>query len=94
MESTFISVLEDLSIGVISVVVLAYMMIKNNESRERNTQSFLNTLDAMRVQHEKAMNERELAFRVLEKEVRTEILSQLAKNSQTMERVINHLDRK
>ena len=94
MEASFISSLPNLSIGVIAVLAFAYTTIKNNESREANTRNFLSTLDTMRSQHEIAMKEREIAFRSLEKEVRTEILNQLTKNSQIMERVINHLDRK
>jgi hypothetical protein len=92
METQILSALPNLSIGVIAVLAFAYTTIKNNESRERNTQNFINTLDAMRLQHEKAMNERELAFRALEREVRTQILEQLSKNTSTMERVMTHLE--
>lgn len=94
MESAFFTALPNLSIGALSVITMAYMMIKNNESRERNTQSFLTTLDNMRTQHETAMKERETAFRDLEREVRNKILSQLTDNSKIMERVISHLDRR
>jgi hypothetical protein len=86
MESAFVTALPNLSIGALAVVSMAYMMIKNNESRERNTQNFLSTLDSMREQHEKAMREREVAFRELEREVREKILSQLTDNSKIMER--------
>lgn len=93
MEAGILSSLSELSVPAISVIAIAYMLIKTNESRERNTQSFLAELDKMRFEHETAMKEREYALRSLEKEVRTSILEQLAKNSQIMERVINHLDR-
>jgi predicted glycoside hydrolase/deacetylase ChbG (UPF0249 family) len=93
MDASLLTTLPNLSIGVIAVLAFAYTTIKNNESRENNTQNFLNTLDRMRNSHESAMKERENAFRSLEKEVRSEILSQLSKNSQIMERVINHLDK-
>jgi len=94
METAFLTALPNLSIGALSVVVMAYMMIKNNESRETNTKRFLDTLESMRSQHEAAMKERESAFRELEREVRNKILSQLTDNSKIMERVIGHLDRR
>jgi hypothetical protein len=94
METAFLNVLPNLSVGALAVVTMAYMMIKNNESREKNTQRFLETLDNMRSQHEAAMKERESAFRELEREVRNKILSQLTDNSKIMERVIGHLDRR
>lgn len=93
MEASIISSLSELSVPAISVIAIAYMLIKTNESRERNTQSFLLALDKMRNEHEATMKEREFALRSLEKEVRTSILEQLSKNSQIMERVINHLDK-
>lgn len=94
MEAELLQIIPNLSIGVIAVLAFAYTTIKNNESRERNTQNFITTLDTMRLQHEKAMTERELAFRSLEREVRTQILEQLSKNTTTMERVMIHLDKK
>lgn len=93
METSILSSLSDLSVPAISVIAIAYMLIKTNESREVNTKNFLDALQNMRDEHEIAMKERELALRSLEKEVRTSILEQLSKNSQIMERVINHLDR-
>lgn len=54
---------------------------------------FLAALKDVREKHEKAMSEREFAFRSLEKEVRTEILAQLGKNTQVMERVMVHMDK-
>lgn len=93
MEAGILSALSDLSVPAISVIAIAYMLIKTNESREKNTLAFLSSLDKMRQEHEVAMKERENALRSLEKEVRTSILEQLSKNSQILERVINHLDR-
>lgn len=94
METTLLSVLPELSIGALSVVALSYIMIKNNESRERNTQNFLVALSDMRKEHDLAMKEREGAFRALEKEVREKILNQLTEAARIMERVVSHLDRK
>lgn len=104
MEASFISSLSELSVPAISVIAIAYMLIKTNESREVDTKNFLEAmeskrkddhqlLEAVRQQHESSMKEREMAFRQLEREVRTNILEQLAKNSLIMERVINHLDK-
>ena len=93
MEAGVLSALSDLSVPAISVIAIAYMLIKTNESRETNTKNFLDALQNMRSEHESSMKERETAFRGLEREVRTSILEQLSKNSQIMERVINHLDK-
>lgn len=93
MEAGVLSALSDLSVPAISVIAIAYMLIKTNESRETNTKNFLDALQNMRSEHESSMKELETAFRGLEREVRTSILEQLSKNSQIMERVINHLDK-
>lgn len=104
MEAGIISSLSELSVPAISVIAIAYMLLKTNESRELNTKNFLEAMESkrkddhallqwMRIEHEASMKEREMAFRALEKEVRTNILEQLSKNSLIMERVITHLDR-
>lgn len=104
MEASLISSLSELSVPAISVIAIAYMLIKTNESRESNTKNFLEAMESKRKddhqllesvhqQHESSMKEREMAFRQLEREVRTNILEQLSKNSLIMERVINHLDK-
>lgn len=82
MES-IVSILPNLSTDVISVLSLVYVVLQ-----------FLKQLKDMRREHETIMNERESSFRNLEKEVRTQILDQLSKNTSAMERVISHLDRR
>lgn len=72
----------NLGIGGASLAAMTFIVIQ-----------FLAALKEMRQVHEKAMNEREGAFRSLEKEVRTEILGQLGKNTQVMERVMVHMDK-
>lgn len=94
METTIFSTLSEFSVPALSVMAIAYVMIKGNESRETNTQRFLDALDTMRNQHETNMDKREAAFRALEKEVRDKVLGQLSENSKIMERVISHLDRR
>jgi hypothetical protein len=83
MEPSLWSILPNLGVGVASIAGLVYVIML-----------FLNQLKEMRDEHRKTMDERETAFRALEKEVRTEILSQLSKNTAAMERVISHIDRR
>lgn len=78
MEHSLISALPQLSVGVVSVLALAYV-----------TKQFLSHLA-----------EREEALRIVEKDVRTSLTEQLAKNTSAMsemvrthERVITALDR-
>jgi hypothetical protein len=88
-EPTLLSVLPNLSIGVISVLALVYVVLQ-----------FLKALDARAEKHEAAMNERETALRAVEQEVRTELVGALqksttviAENGKVMERVVRHLDK-
>jgi len=90
MESTLLSGITQLSIGVISVLALVYVCIK-----------FLEHLDKRTEKHETAMMERENQIRLVEKEVRTKVLDQLQQNSMVMadtvkshERLMIHLDKK
>lgn len=85
---TLISVLPNLSIGVVCIGALVYITIR-----------FIMTLDSRADKHEKAMFERENAMRLLEQSVRqslTEHLTQasiaLAENTRALSRVIRHLD--
>jgi hypothetical protein len=83
MDTTLWSILPNLGVGVASIGGLVYVIML-----------FLRELKEMRDEHRKSMDERESAFRDLEREVRTEILSQLSKNTAAMERVISHIDRR
>lgn len=89
MESSLLTILPNLSIGVVSVLSLVYV-----------TLNFLKHLDLRSTKHEEAMKEREDHLRIVEKEVRTNILDQLSQNSilmaetaKTLERVHNHLNK-
>jgi len=86
--SSFISILPNLSIGVVSIGALVYVINK-----------FLIELAAVRKQHEASMQNREQAYRDLEKEVRQDIMKHLSEstkvissNAHIMERVMRHLD--
>lgn len=85
---SWISVLPNLSIGVVSIVGLVYVVLK-----------FLAALDSRSDKHEAAMNERENALRQVESSVRitlTEHIAQasvaLRENTKILERVVRHLD--
>lgn len=84
-----ISILPNLSIGVISIGALVYVTVQ-----------FIQKLDERARAHEEAMDKREAALREVEKEIRLELVQHLkessvviANNAAVMERVINHLDK-
>jgi len=82
MESTLLTVLPNLSIGVTSVLSLVYITIK-----------FIHHLDARAVRHESAVLERESQIRLVESEVRTTILAQLSQNTEAMNDTAKVLER-
>jgi len=89
MEASLLTILPNLSIGVISVFSLVYVV-----------QKFLVHLDERTTRHEKAMLERETQIRKVEEDVRTTVLMQLSLNTasmndtaKVMERVMNLLDK-
>lgn len=88
MEPSLISILPNLSIGVISILGLIYTVLK-----------FLDALDKRTIQHSEAMKERELALRQVEKDVRDSLYRHISdstfalqENTKVLARVINHLD--
>lgn len=88
METSLISIIPNLSIGVISILGLIYVVLK-----------FLDALDKRTVQHAEAMKERELALREVEKDVRQSLYKHLSEstlalqeNTKLLSRVTNHLD--
>ena len=88
MSPELLSVLPNLSIGVISIGGLVYVVLQ-----------FLKALDSRADKHEKAMNEREASLRNVEESVRvtlTEHITQasvaLRENTRILERVVRHLD--
>lgn len=89
MEPSLLTILPNLSIGVISICALVYI------SRE-----FLRHLDSRAIMHEKSMSEREQQIRAVEREVRTTVLDQLSQNTVVMndtmkshERLMHLLDK-
>jgi hypothetical protein len=84
----FLTILPNLSIGVISVLALVYVVLR-----------FLKALDDRADKHELAMQERETAMRSLEASVRQSMAEQLTKNTialsevtKVLARVVRHLD--
>lgn len=83
-----ISVLPNLSIGVVCIAALVYVTVE-----------FIKTLDARADKHEQAMNKREEAMRNLEASIRTTLTDHLtqasialSENTRILSRVIRHLD--
>lgn len=90
MDSTLLTVLPNLSIGVVAVVTLGFMADR-----------FLKHLDERSFRHESATKEREGYLREVEQEVRKNVMVQLNQNTQvmaetakTLERVTHYLDDK
>lgn len=86
----WLTIIPNLSIGVIAVGALVFVSVK-----------FIETLDKRAEAHELAMKEREDTLRAVEKEVRTEISQHLTASTlaitdatRVMERVIHNLDKK
>ena len=78
MESQLISLIPELSIGVIAIGSLLYVIDRNiKQNREFMIE----------------LKEREQAFRQLEKEVRTNITAQLNKNTETLKEVVILMDK-
>lgn len=89
MEASLISVLPNLSIGVVAVLSLVYVV-----------RVFLNAMDERTIRHELAMKEREGAHRDLETQVRetlsthlTESTHTVKENTKILERVVKHFER-
>lgn len=89
MSPEILTILPNLSIGVVSVLALVYVVHR-----------FLQAMDERTKRHEVAMKEREVAHRELEKEVRETIFVHLAEarhavqeNGRMMDRVMSKLDK-
>jgi len=77
-----IALLKDLSLGVVSVLALAYITLKHNNANKELIDLFVSKLD-----------EREKAMRQVETEVRGSIAKQLAHSSQQLARSAQIIDR-
>lgn len=99
MEQSWLTILPNLSIGVVAVLALVYVVIKFLNAQEEARKEFFKTQGEMRKQHEEAMIHRENALRSVESEVRqtlsthlTESTHAVRENTRVLERVMNHLD--
>jgi hypothetical protein len=81
-ETTLLSILPNLSIGVISVLALVYVTLKFVTYQKEHNNIFL-----------KEIKERESSLRQLEAEVRTSVMTQLQENTKAFERVLNHIQK-
>lgn len=88
MESSLLTILPNLSIGVVSILGLVYTTLR-----------FVKALDERSDKHEKAMKEREEALREVESSVRNNLLQHLTAatialqdNAKVLGRVVRHLD--
>lgn len=77
---TFLSVLPNLGIGVVSVLGLIFVV-----------RLFVRHLETLNAQQNEQIEKRDTVLRELEREIRMNVLKQLAENSSTMAQVIEHL---
>lgn len=99
MESSFLTILPNLSIGVIAIGALVYVSTKFLQHLAETRVSHLEAMKEASVAHASSMKEREDRIREVEQEVRTKVLDQLQQNSVVMsdtvkshERLITKLD--
>lgn len=99
MDSSLLTLLPNLSIGVVAVLGLAYVSLKHAQTQKDSQDAFIKTLDTRADKHESAMTHREQAMRELEASVRASMTEQLTKNTialadvaKVLGRVVRHLD--
>lgn len=95
----WITVLPNLSIGVIAVLGLAYVSLKHAQTQKTSQDLFIRTLDERADKHLVALEKREDAMRSLETSVRQSMTEQITKNTvaladvaKVLGRVVHHLD--
>jgi len=77
-----LTILPNLSIGVVSILALVYV-----------TMTFLKHLKHERIEERKERVEDEKAFRSLEREIRDNIMGQLNENTRIFTRVLDHINK-
>lgn len=99
MTADLLTLLPNLSIGVVAVLSLAYISIQHAKTQRDTQERFIKTLDDRADKHEAAMGKREDAMRSLETSVRSSMTEQLTKNTvalfdvaKVLGRVVRHLD--
>lgn len=99
MQTDWLTILPNLSIGVVAVLALAYISLKHAQTQKESQDKFLKTIDEREDKHSNAMQEREVGMRNLEASVRMSMADQLTKNTialsdvaKVLGRVVRHLD--
>ena len=99
MESSILTILPNLSIGVISIGALVYLSNKFLLHLAETREVHVTIMKEVSLDHTLSMKEREDRIREVEREVRTTVLDQLQQNSIVMadtvkshERLITKLD--
>lgn len=97
--ASFLTVLPNLSIGVVAVLALAYLSLVHSRAQKETQEQFMKALDDRATKHESAMQEREEALRSVEREVRStfskhllESTRALEENTKVLSRVVSKLD--
>lgn len=90
----FLQILPNLGIGVVAILTLGFVTREFIKHLKETHLDHKNQLSGLHSSHLIELKERELSLRLVEKEVRTNIMEQLSRNTHVMERAINVLDRK
>ena len=85
------SVLPNLSVATVSILVIFLLSKEHQKRAEVKDKIFLQHLAERDEVYRAEINEREDALRTLEKEIRTSVMDQLGKNTNMMERVVDHI---
>lgn len=81
-------ILPNLGVGALSILSLAWVTQNFLKHIQRKDKELLVSTEA----HQKELREREIAFRELEKEIRTNMVNQLSSNTNVMTRVLDYLN--
>jgi glycine/serine hydroxymethyltransferase len=92
MSAELLSILPNLSIGALSIVALVYVTYLFNKNLKDQAERHAKLTADQLTNHQTMLDERELAMRRLEKDIRDNLLVQLNKNTIAFDRVIDHLE--
>jgi hypothetical protein len=88
----WITILPNLSIGVVAVLSLVWFSIKSQDTMQKMHTKHMEEVAGMHTRQLEELNDRERAIRDVEREVRQSITTQLVKNTELMQRVLQHLN--
>jgi len=88
-----LTILPNLSIGVVSILALVYLSNKFLKRLEDKDGEFIDFVEKKDKKHEEERSAHAVTIRELEKEVRTNIMTQLSENTHAFKKVIDHIEK-